>query len=468
MDFTPPGAKELVEWLKEHYETVAVDKYEDIYDFPREEYYYLPIGQNEQGQYLFVAVPWKNIPTFFKDVAEFSFSYLWHATKGHRLELALAFLISKAGWRYLRPLLIGLTTGALIVWSKSWPIAARIIMDAIKEAYQTDKQAWLPFTMAYVEQLTGKEFSEEDIAKLAGPMPEKVFIAKIGKEFLYPLLNLIIPEPPLTEDKAWDAAERFLGVNLNFQLSAWVLHLIGDIFSLGHLKSLKDLPNAINWSFGLGWLSWLVMGPVFRTTIVEPMEWDLNQMYRPKLPSITQAARMLIADLIDAADYRYIAARQGYNADFTDATLKLEEAKLELSTLEKFYRLGWLSFDELNQELALKGFSKHRRAFVANYIIAKQRLELIQDIADEAIKAYQDGVIPEATLRAYLEAANYDPQAQDLVIALANLKKARAKKPSDALIKKAYKKGKINRLTAKDMLITRGWDPDWADIYLDT
>jgi len=146
-----------------------------------------------------------------------------------------------------------------------YPGRAADLMRTIADIYFTPPPEWAGFVSGYMERLTGDKIDITDIIYQGFGKGSGGAIEAIGHKFLHPMLNLIQPKKSkITPDDGVIGAERFLGTNLQFQIGAWLLHLIGDTVSFGALKSLKDLPNALSWSFGIGWLSWLVMGTPFR------------------------------------------------------------------------------------------------------------------------------------------------------------------------------------------------------------
>jgi len=125
------------------------------------------------------------------------------------------------------------------------PEVAYRIVNKIAQYFYTPPQMWAAFINSYMRQMTGKDIDMEALTKLGAAIGGRSVMETLGETFLRPMLGLIMPDPPINFYKGLDTAERFLGVNLQFQLNAWLLHLIGDIVTLGKLKSLKDLPNAI-------------------------------------------------------------------------------------------------------------------------------------------------------------------------------------------------------------------------------
>ena len=173
---------------------------------------------------------------------------------------------------------------AFVMWGFSYlvrryPEEATNIAKRISNLYFSAADSWVLFAKGYMEQMTGEFITQDIVDDLIGKpinLTGKEMAQRIGKAFLTPMFNMIMPGTkdwynyrtergfpkgtPYTFEKVLNpsdgllGAERFLGMNLQFQLQAWMLHFIGDTVSFGSMKSLKDLPNAISWSYGIGWL----------------------------------------------------------------------------------------------------------------------------------------------------------------------------------------------------------------------
>ncbi|GAI68280.1 unnamed protein product, partial [marine sediment metagenome] len=205
-------------------------------------------------------------------------------------------------WKIITFFVSVVTTQAFHAFLQNNPDEAAKLWEKITTTFFEADPVWLEAVGKYMRSLTGFEVDVSDITTGLFTSGEA-----LGEAFLYPMLNLILPggfteaeggrpqEAKLRPEDGLEGAERFLGTNLRFQMQAWWLHVLGDMQSFGMFKSLKDLPNAISWSYGLGWLSWLVMGVPFRMGISEPLEKYFNLIYRP-----TELTRKMLIDAMMA------------------------------------------------------------------------------------------------------------------------------------------------------------------------
>jgi len=305
------------------------------------------------------------------------------------------------------------------------PQVAFKIISKISEVYFTPPAMWVGFIDSYIKQLTGKGIDTETIRKLGAAVGGRSVIERIGEAFLTPMLGLILPDPPITPETGLDAAERYLGANIQFQLNAWLLHLIGDIVSLGKLKSLKDLPNAISWSYGLGWLSWLVMGVPFRKTISEPLEKYYNNIYTPELLSVSEALGAWISGKWDWERLRQELRWKGYDDDRIKVLAFLGQRELSDSDLKTLWNEGAISEHEIEQELALRKYGEYERYYLKTLITKARWLKWRDKVLDAAIDVFILGRLSETQLRAYLSQCNYRSDEQDLIVDWAMLQKVK-------------------------------------------
>jgi len=364
--------------------------------------------------------------------------------------------------------------------TRMFPKQAGKLWERIVDTYYTGGGEWAPAIAAYIENMTGEKIEISDITGGAFNIS-----GAIGKAFLYPMLNLVLPgaeikpgAPPitpaeLTPEDGLIGAENFLSANLHFQMSAWLLHVLGDMQSFGMFKSLKDLPNAISWSYGLGWLSWLVMGVPFRMAISDPLERYFNLVYRPMDLPYTDLIDMVEIGEITASDFLTRMREKGYKEDDIAALMILHRHNLSIAERRTLYRRGEIDQDDIANIYLSEGHPKAQAAVLAAAFVEERSDDLIEDIADEALDLYEDDVFDWETTREYLEAAGYTDSEIDLQQTLADLKKLprtkaettpRSLTPSQ--IGARYRDGIIGREEAEALLLAIPYQADQIDLFL--
>ena len=369
----------------------------------------------------------------------------------------------------LNPLTALISVISMIIFhsiTSLFPGRAVNIMRQISGIYYTPPKEWAGFIAQYMERMTGEKISLDDIILHGLPTGGGKAIEAIGHKFLHPMLNLIQPKKEkITPDDGVIGAERFLGTNLQFQIGAWLLHVIGDTVSFGALKSLKDLPNAISWSFGIGWLSWLVMGTPFRKGIADPLERKYNMVYLPEMLAPAQTVDAYIKGFIKVDEFNELMAQQGFDYPTRLNLVRLKERQYDDSDLKTAYRLDLASKSDIQVILRYRGYTERQSQVLSEFIVKSRVISLWDKLVSEAGDSFVRGLLPESRLKQYLKECHYNPDEIELFVAIENLKKAQRATLSDAEIFSAYQKGFISETEARDRLEARGYD-GWDLIVL--
>lgn len=340
------------------------------------------------------------------------------------------------------------------------------LIKLIGDTYSISPQEWIPWVTPLLNQITGGTLKAEDLQQ----MPQTGAVTEIMRSFsdnvMTNLLNTIVPSGETTSAKAMEAAGNFMSVNMQFQMSSWLLHLLGDIQSFGMFKSLKDLPNAISWSFGIGWLSWLVMGTPFQLSIVEGLRWKFNAQLRPSRLSVGQLHEALRRGEITAEEWNSRMEQEGWR-DVDKAILyHLSEKDYSDAFLRDALFLGWLTEAQVLKELNKKGFSRDRAISIIHWWQADRKRDLLEKIYKEYEDLYKDDRVTSGDLMSIAGMLGYDSQEKELLSDLADLKKIKAKSFSDSNVKQLLDAGLIGTATATRKLLNVGWSIDDANMLI--
>lgn len=424
--------------------------------------------------------------------------------------LGVLFAFRKA---IINPILSVFALLATAVWKTIWRIAPRIAHrmaeDIMKVLYE-NTGIWASIVNKYMEMtFPDAKFPKAEALvtpKLASEATIQAFAESVWKG----IVEAIAPKKEITPEGAVDNATKFFEANLKFQLSAWLLHWISDTFSLGSMKSFKDLPNAISWSLGLGWLSWLVMGTPFRKAISEPLEVYYNRIYKSNLPTLAQAVEYLFSIGADDAKIKEELKNYGFNAENATRVISSMRPKMSVSDGEKAFKYGIWTEETYRSFLKHKGYHPvHADALVklakvediaptakkivdtlaelhisgevdretlatfakeigmsdseVDLLIQAKQLERIKEktlTKSEILNAYARGIFSEERTREYLRRLGYFDEDIDVMLAL------QKKTLSVPQILDAYSRGIISREEAKSRIMSLGYSSDDADILL--
>jgi len=347
--------------------------------------------------------------------------------------------------------------------------------------FRTPTGAWAVFVSEIMYTLTGGYIDPAQFIKQGVGPGSRGAIEALGNAYLQPMLGLILPragevntQVGLTPEDGLRGANRFFGVNLEFQMKAWLLHMLGDTFSFGMWKGMKDLPNAISWSFGIGWLSWLVMGTPFRMAIADPLEILYNRIYRPYRLSIPKLADAFWRGLV-SRDQFYDGMRDfGVLDPQMPIIMEMERTKITDAQALKLHRMGKLSYDDLVGHQRAQGHSPEESAALAAEMTRREVGDLLQGVAKTAEKHYKDRRMSDSELRGFLGAAGWTSEEAGIIIqdlnmqmALAGPEEAAERVLSPANIARLYQLGKRTRQWTETMLAKRQFRTEEIGAFLE-
>jgi len=345
-----------------------------------------------------------------------------------------------------------------------FPKQAIKIAQFVAKTYYTPPREWVGYMKEYIERLSGRKITQEQIQRIIDGHGDLTLAEVVGETFLKPMLGLILPDYPVKPEDGLKAAERFLGVNLQFQMSAWLLHMLGDMVSFGTFKSLKDLPNAIAWSYGIGWLSWLVMGTPFRKGISDPLEQYWNREYRPTLYTMSQLCRLKTAGLITDKEFEEQALLLGYELDKAYNLWIDSMAEFSDTDLRDLYYEGAITKGDVIHYLRRRGYHKTRAEAIATLITTDRSRKLRQSLVDELLRAYREDRVTESQVRQTLRDEGWTDTDIDLALSKERFIRGHRRELSVSQTKELLDWGLITREEYHRRLQRMGYDP--TDIEL--
>jgi len=337
------------------------------------------------------------------------------------------------------------------------------------EAFRVPSGAWAVFVSDIMYTLTGTAIDPKPFLDLGVGPGSRQAVQALGDAYLQPMLGLIMPragevstQVGIRAEDGLQAANRFFGVNLTFQMQAWLLHMLGDTFSFGMWKGMKDLPNAISWSFGIGWLSWLVMGTPFRMTIADPLERLYNRIYRPFRFSMAKLADAFWRDLISPSYFTKQMQELGIPDNLYDVIVEMERTKMTDAQALRLHRMGKLGLQDLIDHQRAQGHSPEDAQILATEMTRREVGALLEGVAKTATKHYKDRRMSDSELRGFLREGGWTDEEAGIIIqdlqmqmALEVVEEVKERALTPANIARLYQLGKRTRQWAETKLTQR-------------
>jgi len=359
------------------------------------------------------------------------------------------------------------------------PIMAPLVAGVTK-AFYTPPVEWAEFVGTYLEQMGVDMTQWQRLRALGVRIGGAEDMRLIGEAFLEPLLNMVVDigdvdveHGGVTPEAGIRGAQRYLGVNMQFQMNAWFLHLLGDTLSFGMFKSMKDLPNAISWSYGLGWLSWLVMGVPFQVQITDPMRRYYNERLRPSQYTRKQVIDLYQAGRIASGEARLLLAREGFSNDKIENLFYLEQEKPTLGQIYTMVERGDWTWADVQQYFMFRGFPAGLAAHLTNTVYFRRAYSEQEKLLTTIDKAYLEGQWSRADLVQAYGAALYRPDEVDIILDRLDLLKELkpeaepyVRRLTPANIGRLYQTEKYSNSQARSELARINFEVDYIDDFL--
>jgi len=252
----------------------------------------------------------------------------------------------------------------------------------------------------------------------------------------------------------------FLNFLREFNLKFAGLNLAASILGPESAYAAGQIGHAYQWSYGLGWLSWIGTGQVLQNLVATPIEQELNKIMRHKLLTESAAKELWTLGLIsDEELYEHLAAL-GYSDDKIEAIKKALIDDLTTGKVARMVRLGILSEKDVIEKLKDLGISEDLAA-----LAVRRMYNLPSDSV--IIKLYKAGRIDRESALRMLRLNGYDTLSAELVLEAALIERTdedRALTKSDVMRLRRY--GLIDDSTFIEMMRALGYDEIEANYLL--
>lgn len=247
--------------------------------------------------------------------------------------------------------------------------------------------------------------------------------------------------------------------DFNVDLTKWAL--VWGIASPEIGFTAGQLANALQWSYGLGWLSWIGTGEVLSRLVQKPIKQKLNYLLRDADIPRDVLEKMYAYNQINLREFKERMANEGWKDEDIEKYKLLLWSELRSEALEELVRLGVIDVETYKQKLREIGFSG-----TAADIVVKKLFKLPS--LGEIRRALKNGLIRYEQARELLILQGYLPEHADLLLSdirAEKIEESRDLTKSDIL--RAFELGVINEQSAREFLKVLGYDNDEINILIE-
>jgi len=242
------------------------------------------------------------------------------------------------------------------------------------------------------------------------------------------LLNMFYPQGRVTVKEAKQNAIEFFTLTGDLNLIATIFDIIGDIEILGSKlpgRAVGNFIRNISWTFGLGWMTWVVMSPILRTSIADPLETEMRFITRSTGWTRTDIRELYEYGIDKLEEHVQHLAELGYSDDKIEKLLEImkkmvirEEARRFVTDMANSYAKGYITDDELMQAIELAYWTNEERTFRYMEEKTRRESEIIDLRVKEIERAFKTGKIDENEARSRLSEFIVEPRIIEAYIAL--------------------------------------------------
>ncbi|MCD6590261.1 hypothetical protein J7K74_03720, partial [Candidatus Woesearchaeota archaeon] len=245
-------------------------------------------------------------------------------------------------------------------------------------------------------------------------------IKVFGKWLVDAVRGIMEYEPPQTYEKAFDAMYKFVSMNLmqgiissialfidRILWSVLRTHILGTGLGGGGGGKGGEIYNLIQsiwWALGVGWLSWVALGPLVSRTIGDPLREYYAIKYRPERLSVSKIQKYYAWRWIDEEAARSELARLGYDDARINLLLREAWETLSKSDIEDLYEEGIITQEDVYNYFLSRGYTERDAALLTllTHIraIKSERSMIISRLA----KFYARGLLRREDAERYLQA----------------------------------------------------------------
>lgn len=254
-------------------------------------------------------------------------------------------------------------------------------------------------------------------------------------------------EPPITFEKAYDNAKRYLtllGTFSTMELFARIfdtlLSMLGDVEIMGtklpgrviaYTQPFSNLIRSIYWNLGFGWLTWAIWGELIRSTITEGLQRYYRERYRTREPSLSMIQEAYRRGIISEEEAERYFAYLGYEDKWFGILKTTAWYYLPPSTIQEFYARGLIDKDTARELLTQYGI---RPEYHEYYLETAYRYVSVSDLLEAYIRGFIDEKFTKERLRFY----GYKDKDIELLLQLVS------KRLSYSIIFEAYEWGIVD------------------------
>jgi hypothetical protein len=367
------------------------------------------------------------------------------------------------------------------IWARFWASVKRGLLYVVSEfasatdevlvfvaqffvAAQGEKNAaFYDLAGKILEDLTGVEVDTEALKKSAFGSGRLAAMKTFGADLYNLLEQEFQPASGNLEEGSKAPAETFLGFLMNFAIRQGNIEVLTTMIpeNIRIAEGFRAYGELMAKNLGLGRMARRALQPLMQTLVADPLQYNLNERYRPKRIGVQQAIRKYFRDASFQDQMRKESAQEGYSdARIDDLIEDLRPLLSAREIIDHTFRFGdqivtvggGTSLD-IRGQLAQRGYSQtdiNRLIEVQRPILEKNEIALL----------FTNKKIEHDVASSFLKKLGYDDDTAELVLLAHSIQHERARQLGLGELRKAFHDNVIDLLELKARLSKEGFSDD--------
>jgi len=334
------------------------------------------------------------------------------------LKIMFPAFLTPGDFKEMFQILIAIVTEVMVSsWASIMELAGPQMIRGVVRAFTVNRGVWAAAIATFSEELTGEKVNADAIVKSKAGAPLTEFIRAFAVPIGEVVFNTIAPDRFPTPAVGRENAQALFALATRFGMQGWYAHSVAEIFSLGHFRSIGDLPEAIERSFGITRILRLVLKPIVKTAIADPLTEYYNRLYQSQFLTVGEATSAWEKGFMTDEQFYDTMAARGYNASRAAVLLNLHQKTIAVPEAVRMWRLRMIDDAKLLAIIRSEGYGEVRADLISTLVKSEKGEKILDEIATTVRSLWRRGRLTDEELRGALRDAYWTETEISLVLA---------------------------------------------------
>ena len=306
----------------------------------------------------------------------------------------------------------------------------------------------------------GVSISAAQISRGRSPGQRFAFAQNLGSFVLTQMFGAFETPKSITPEVGRENAERVLGFNIGTTLESWLGKVVATTPLTKFIPNWADLDEVMQQTLGLGRINRRIMGPLLKTLVADPFQWDINKRFTPAIFNAGQLVRLVNRGEIDSGDYFEKMSWLGFDQAKATQMRTLLSRLPEKEDVAKLLELGAITPEEVTEIFEALGYTAEGAAMM-RLLTENDRVRALNNATESLARdMFRDREIGESELTAMLRSAERTEAEIELIVGIATIERSRPRALPRSVMERGFKTGFLPLSRLSEFYETAGYSLD--------